>query len=167
MGCQDESKPNELEAGGWHIPFGDGIHKSLFGNIDDKGNLLHDGYDNELLNNPNITQEKREAIMENIHQKISTARAARLSYMTFDGEINIAKDVELHDNLLKSRHMSPFEHAARMMTNDEYVSHVKGEIETVEMDEGVNYAKVHPTDNEAGWCNNIRGFIPYRYLLEN
>lgn len=45
--------------------------------------------------------------------KIATARCARISYMTFDGEINVEKDYELHDSLLASGHMSPFEHCAK------------------------------------------------------
>lgn len=45
--------------------------------------------------------------------KIATARAARVSYKTFDGEINFEKDYELHDNLLADGHYSPFEHCAQ------------------------------------------------------
>lgn len=43
---------------------------------------------------------------------VATARAARISYKTFDGEIDVAKDLELHDRLAKSGHWSPFEHCA-------------------------------------------------------
>ncbi len=45
--------------------------------------------------------------------KVATARAARLSYMTFENEINVAKDLELHDRLLASKHLSPFGHPAK------------------------------------------------------
>jgi thymidylate synthase ThyX len=44
--------------------------------------------------------------------KVSTARCARVSYLTHDGKRDIAADVELHRKLLTSRHMSPFEHVA-------------------------------------------------------
>ena len=44
--------------------------------------------------------------------KIATARAARLSYLTFEGQIDVAKDCELHDRLMESGHWSPFEHCA-------------------------------------------------------
>lgn len=89
--------------------------------------------------------------------KIATARCARLSYMTFDGEINYEKDIQLHDDLLQDRHFSPFEHCARVMTQLEYR----------------NFAKTTPYPDEngntelEGWCNNFKGFIPYRYLIEN
>lgn len=42
--------------------------------------------------------------------KIAVARAARTSYLTMDGSIDVAKDIELHDRLSESGHWSPFEH---------------------------------------------------------
>ena len=45
--------------------------------------------------------------------KVATARAARVSYKTFDGEINYDKDYSLHDQLLAEGHYSPFEHCAQ------------------------------------------------------
>jgi thymidylate synthase ThyX len=45
--------------------------------------------------------------------KVATARAARVSYKTFDGEINYDKDYNLHDQLLAEGHYSPFEHCAQ------------------------------------------------------
>jgi thymidylate synthase ThyX len=44
--------------------------------------------------------------------KISTARCARVSYLNFEGDFAYEKDYKVHDNLLASGHMSPFEHAA-------------------------------------------------------
>lgn len=45
--------------------------------------------------------------------KASTARCARVSYMTHDNkEPTLEKDVGLHDQLLRDVHMSPFEHPA-------------------------------------------------------
>lgn len=51
--------------------------------------------------------------------KIATARAARLSYLTFEGEINVAKDIELHDRLVESGHCSPLEHCAFAQPSEE------------------------------------------------
>ena len=45
--------------------------------------------------------------------KIATARAARVSYKTFDGIINYDRDYTLHDQLLKEGHFSPLEHSAQ------------------------------------------------------
>lgn len=47
--------------------------------------------------------------------KIAVARCARLSYMTFDGEINPEKDYELYDKLASSGHYSAFEHCAKVI----------------------------------------------------
>ena len=72
--------------------------------------------------------------------KIATARCARLSYTTLGDEpkIDYEADIKLHDKLLADNHMSPFEHCARVMSLD-----------------------------TRGWCNNFKGFIQYRHLIEN
>ncbi len=54
-----------------------------------------------------------EGLTEEQRLKVATARAARLSYLTFEGDIDVAKDCELHDRLLASGHLSPFEHCAQ------------------------------------------------------
>lgn len=53
-----------------------------------------------------------EGISHKDKLKVATARAARISYNTFDGVIDVAKDIELHDRLAASGHWSPFEHCA-------------------------------------------------------
>jgi len=45
--------------------------------------------------------------------KIAAARAARVSYKNFDGEVNYDKDYNLHDSLMNEGHFSPFEHSAK------------------------------------------------------
>jgi len=103
---------------------------------------------------------------ENPLIKIASARCARLSYMTFDNNTDYQKDIELHDHLLKSGHMSPFEHCARVMSDNEYDIFFKG---TLEYDSSGLNKELVGTSNEDmhGWCSNFKGFIPYRYLLEN
>lgn len=55
-----------------------------------------------------------------ILKKISVARCCRISYLNLDGSSSdTEKDITLHDNLLKSGHMSPFEHAAVCTNEDE------------------------------------------------
>lgn len=44
--------------------------------------------------------------------KISTARAARVSYLSHTGEHSVEKDLGLHGGLLENKHYSPFEHCA-------------------------------------------------------
>jgi len=92
--------------------------------------------------------------------RIATARCARLSYMTFDNRVDYKKDIELHDRLLKDHHMSCFEHCAKVMSEEEYYSFIKGKSLTNDFEDGF-------AEESCGWCNNFRGFIPYRYLIEN
>lgn len=61
-----------------------------------------------------------EGLSEEQLLKIVTARAARVSYLTMQGEIDHAKDYELHDRLAADGHWSPFEHAAQAMVDDEF-----------------------------------------------
>lgn len=58
--------------------------------------------------------------------KIATARCARTSYMTFEGEIDPQKDYELHDRLMTSGHWSPFEHCAKANWNGAWSGNFKG-----------------------------------------
>lgn len=158
--AMNESTPKELKAGEYHIPFGDKISD---------GELRDYFYNVENNPDPSFTAYQETKL------KISTVRCARLSYMTFDGKIDYEKDIKLHDTLLESGHMSPFEHCARAMSDKEYYSFIKGEIPIIVQNNGeiVNrelypqsYSKNLGT-NFYGWCNNYKGFIQYRYLIEN
>jgi hypothetical protein len=145
------SVPKELKAGEWHIPFGDNI------------NIME--LDNFLLHSTKHSQEDREDIMENplLEIKITTARCARISYQTLgdNPKIDYEADIRLHDMLLESKHMSPFEHCARAMRDDEYRLFVNGETSYSSSE-----LSVIASINDQGWCRNFRGFIQYRYIVE-
>ena len=66
---------------------------------------------------PLVRPEDREegAPIEDL-VKISAGRCARVSYLTHAGVRDLAADIELHDRLLESGHMSPLEHPARPLT---------------------------------------------------
>jgi thymidylate synthase ThyX len=68
--------------------------------------------------------------------KISAGRCARVSYLTHAGERDLDADIQLHDRLLESGHMSPLEHPARPLSATEL------------------------EENE--WSSNFRGWFPYR-----
>lgn len=96
------SVPYKPESGEWrelaHLPYF---------TDDDSGELATRGYDKDA-------QTFQKAAM-----MISAARCARVSYLNHDGSNpDIDKDLALADMLLKSRHMSPFEHQA-CVTGDE------------------------------------------------
>jgi len=140
--ARNESVPKELKEGEWHIPFSDKISYKELNNI-----IVKHGF-------KNLTLSKHQKLHKELALKISIARCARLSYMTFDGEIDYEKDIQLHDQLLASHHMSPFEHCAKTMSEDERAYYYKSN-------------GPDPEDFETGWCRNFRGFIQYRYLIEN
>ena len=178
----NQSKPKQLESGQWHIPFGDKMDITTKSKIVSlENNRIIKEYDNDFsITIPSI--DLRDLI-EPLKVKIATARCARLSYMTFDGEIDYQKDIELHDRLLASHHMSPFEHCAKVMTDKEYYSFVKGVIPTQIDEFGITnlemmpFSSGHPivgftglnatNGDKYGWCDNFKGFISYRYLIEN
>ena len=127
--AKNESTPKELKEGEWHIPFGD--------RIVGMPNYTEDGLD--YTDNSDLTKVK-----------IATARCARLSYMTFDGEIDYNKDIELHNMLLNSKHLSPFEHCARVPFN--------------KMDEE-GWTHTDSTGNL--WSGNFKKWIQYRQLIKD
>ena len=151
--AMNESIPKELKAGEWHIPFGDKINIPLDNN-------------NGILTSNGIKEACKTIEYHNLRKvKIATARCAKLSYMTFDGEIDYQKDIELHDRLLASHHMSSFEHCARVMTDEEFETYIKGQL--VFIDDIDDYQIEEPLYKFKGWCDNFKGFISYRHLIES
>ena len=129
----NESTPKLLEPNQWHIPFGDKISLEAFTNLR-RNNLI-----------------SSEDTFQDIKTKISVARCARLSYMTFDGKIDYEKDIKLHDDLLKSKHFSPFEHVAKAPTAKEL--------------SGINGGFTHLDKGGSLWSGNFKGWIQYRQLI--
>ena len=143
----NKSTPNLLKEGEYHIPFGDNINESL----------LH-----EYLYKNNIG--KSYETLEDYKVKIAIARCARTSYTVFGEEKsdNYEADLKLFDKLKESGHFSPFEHISRCMSMEEYYHCIKGF-----RLENTKYDTPKWKEEDYGWCNNFKGFIQYRYLLEN
>jgi len=89
---------------------------------------------------PLVRPEDREQV-DSIEDliKVSAGRCARVSYLTHAGLRDLDADVQLHDRLLESGHMSPLEHPARPLTADELA--------------------------EAVWSGNFRGWHSYRKTI--
>ena len=107
------------------------------------------------LGNDSIESQNKILVM------ISTAMAAHTSYTIVGGEAVKSYDkwIELHDKLIAydPPHSSPMEHCARAMFNDEWSRYIKGKHDG-DFDFGIG---------AEGWCNNLKGFIPYRYMIDN
>jgi thymidylate synthase ThyX len=143
--CYNESKPKTLQAGEWHIPYGDTFW------FEEKLGILAK---KSLKTNDSAWEPIR---VNSLKLKIATARAARISYTTLgdNPKIDYEADIKLHDRLLESKHLSCFEHCAKVMSDEEYQNFRKG------------YTTTSFRGETRGWCNNYRGFIQYRYLIEN
>lgn len=60
--------------------------------------------------------------------RVAIARCARLSYLTFDGEMNPEKDFAIYDKLLHSnpKHASPAEHVAFPTVDSKFIGNFRG-----------------------------------------
>jgi thymidylate synthase ThyX len=124
LAAYNESTPKLLQAGEYHIPFGDSFDLVRINQM--VGNEICSREDMSLCNE--LTQMMKV--------KIATARCARVSYLNFEGKDDYLADIKLHNMLWESGHMSPFEHCARAMSDDELII--------------------------ANWSGNFKGFIQYR-----
>jgi hypothetical protein len=131
--AMNESTPKELKSGEWHIPFGD--------DIDDA--ILKDTIARRRNLNPIFIQKDTPA-WDSYLRRIATARCARVSYTVVGEEgkpANYDNDANLHDNLAKAGHWSPFEHCAQAMTDYR--------------------------DTPDIWSGNFKGFVQYRKTFNN
>ena len=139
----NESTPKQLQAGEWHIPM-----------ISDLESL-------KLSTDDQI--------------KLSVGRAANTSYTVVgdEKELTLEHAIKIHDKCVELVHSSVFEHCARAMSDEEYYSFIKGKVKTGHIDESEHQIflsnKSHNWGDysELGWCNNLKGFIPYRYFIDN
>lgn len=107
------------------------------------------------LGNDSIESQNKILVM------ISTSLSARTSYTIVgeEKEIDYEAMISLHNRLLTQDppHSSPMEHCARAMSEDEWYQSVKGN--------RFNNSELH--NYNYGWCYNLKGFIPYRYFVDN
>lgn len=87
------SQPQMLAPGGWHLP--------LVTHVDEE-TLRNEGFDTTSL------------------VQISSARCARVSYLTHDGKRDPQADLTMYNTLLSNGHMSPFEHPAQALSLSEW-----------------------------------------------
>lgn len=137
----NDSTPKLLNDGEWHIPYGDKINEDkIYG-------LLGDYKENQI--------------------KIATARCAGVSY-TIVGDDGVVEDydklIKRFEKLKSMNHLSPFEHCAKVMTESEYKSNIRGFGYTHVVG---NSNKTSVYYDDFGWCGNFKGFIQLRKTFEN
>jgi len=127
----NESTPVIMNEDEWHIPFSD---------------------------RPEFTPDMslKDKIM------LSCAMTARVSYTTIaDNEtLTLEKAKSIYTKCVQSGHNSVVSHCAKCMTDVEYRSWIKGEIERED------YIVAIPQETQ-GFCKNIRGFVPLRQYVED
>jgi thymidylate synthase ThyX len=84
-------------------------------------------------------EDRQEGMSQEELIKVSAGRCARVSYLTHAGVRDLSADIELHDRLRESGHMSPLEHPARPL-------------EAAEL-------------KQSEWRGNFRGWCSYRKLI--
>lgn len=94
------STPRPVLAGDWHMPYVDS---------DDYLAVA------KMVN--------RATSVDELLRRVSTARCARVSYLTHDGKRDIQVDLDLYDKLVSASppHLSPLEHVATPRIANEYV----------------------------------------------
>lgn len=103
----NKSVPKQLNAGEWHIPFGDKIEtERLMSEL-------------ELSEGDDLLTYKLQ---------IATARCARVSYLNFEGKDNYKSDVSMCEKLFGSipKHLSPTEHSAQAQNDSNYYGNFRG-----------------------------------------
>jgi len=126
----DNSQPSYVGTNDWHLPL-----------VDDFYALKTAGYSlNDIV-------------------KICIGRCTRVSYLTHDGKRDPAADIELCERLLKSGHMSPFEHAARPMTED-YA-------QSIVLNQMISAGSAPEVDVKEVFCANFRGWVQARKLIRD
>lgn len=134
-----ESVPSQLDEDQWHLPY-------ILGS--DWLDIKKHAKANRITRDEPGYQE-----LAAIALKVSTARCARVSYLTHDGrKTTVEEDIELHDKLVVAQplHASPAEHQAKP---DKWEESVDGW-----GNDNSNWAqpKLH---------GNLRGWIQYRKTL--
>jgi thymidylate synthase ThyX len=71
-------------------------------------------------------EDELEIQGEELLNKVSAARCARVSYLTHDGRRDYAEDVRLYEKLVTSGHWSPLEHVAQALASDERIGNFSG-----------------------------------------
>ncbi len=100
------SNPRILAEGEWHLPYVT--------------------YDDKVIADRNYGIVGSAADIQMQLCKISTGRLARVSYLTHDGRRDHGEDIKLHDKLLESQHMSPFEHVAQARSDMSWSGNFRG-----------------------------------------
>ncbi len=152
--AMNESTPNQLGVGQWHLPF---IHQS-----DDSVKFYQAWREKDQMNHP-LTHVPINEVL----RMVSVARCARVSYgLNERGWGDIEKDLQLYEMLSTNNHWSPFEHQATPMpfaTHKEWLTPEEDmQIDAWYLVDGVT----HRHEDGGIWSGNFKGWIQNRQLIQ-
>ena len=138
------------------------------------------GYSNPSYSLQKLSENQnthyRIAFTTNNHILVNDTRTpnSRVQIEDYNGMVYCVK-VPKHGIIVRrngktiiTHNCSPFEHCARVMTNQEYDTFLKGQLSLSSINAGTkSYTAPRDSKDIYGWCNNFKGFISYRYLIEN
>lgn len=133
--AMNASTPTALDYGQWHTP------------------LVSDEEAAQILEEEEL--RGWTTCDHNMVARVSVGRCARVSYLTHDGKRDPVEDVKLADRLLEAGHMSPFEHVARPLSDED-------------LDDADRYwSEGWPRERKreqraAKFSGNFRGWVSYR-----
>lgn len=112
---------------------------------------IHIPFENEII------EEYGDIDIDDII-RVSVAKAARFSYTTFDKKLSLEDQLNLYKDLIEQDppHSSPLEHVAYAMDKIQF-NNFKKIVNMQDYNAPINF----------GWCNNFRGFIQYRFIVDN
>lgn len=166
--------PNKLKGGEWHVPY-------MAVNHSEKYNEMRE----TVEKNRKIISEVSRVVHDSeiyLIVGVSSAEAARVSYSAIDGngkELDVNKNISLFKKLATDGHFSPIEHPLRAMDFEEYdwiyrrsfVCNYEYFNDNKKKDDLVmvthpNNEKSNMVVAERGVCDNFKGFISARFMLE-
>ncbi len=108
---------------------------------------------------PLILEDERSMLADTL-AKIAIARCARVSYLTHDGTRDHEKDLELYARLSTGGHMSPLEHVAKPMTQQERAKFTQKEMVWSPEKQDLVW-----TGSYTHYLGNFQGWVQYRKLV--
>lgn len=143
------SVPKELAHGQWHLPY-----------------IQTQDWEIAYEIRPDLTVL---GIVELLKQ-VSTARCARVSYLTHDGKRDLNEDINLFERLKGSGHWSPFEHVATPVAGEtrQTVNHgiVRSYYGTGNFIGWKQFRKEFPNENRTKFLPNLPELAQARMRLE-
>lgn len=101
--------------------------------------------------------------------KVCIARIARVSYQSHGKDHSVENDCKLANRLLNDKHMTPFEHIAKVIDNDNNLLTFNWEGEQIYLANSklLRCLFYDPKDHVIRWSRQFSGFYTYRHHIED